>query len=102
MGAVLRAAFRTGDVVARVGGDEFAVLLSNTGAPQLKAVLRRLQRILQQHNAAVGGQPLRFAFGGATAREGDALGDVLRAADVHMYERKRIARRSAAAVPRRR
>jgi diguanylate cyclase (GGDEF)-like protein len=92
MASVLRAGFRAGDVIARVGGDEFVVLLSHTGSGQFRAVLRRLERVLQQHNATVEGPPLRFTYGSAVAREGDSLADVLRAADLQMYERKRRAR----------
>lgn len=42
LGAVLRGAARIYDVVGRVGGDEFAVLMAATGAPAARAVAQRI------------------------------------------------------------
>ncbi len=49
---VLSAAFRAEDILARIGGDEFAVLLPNTGSSAVKKALIRLRRTLREHNAA--------------------------------------------------
>jgi len=43
---VLRAATRTGDVVSRVGGDEFVVVLADTTGTDAPAVVHRLRRRL--------------------------------------------------------
>jgi diguanylate cyclase (GGDEF)-like protein len=47
---VLRATFRDSDVVARVGGDEFALLLRDAGPECRERARRRLERLLDEHN----------------------------------------------------
>jgi diguanylate cyclase (GGDEF)-like protein/PAS domain S-box-containing protein len=85
---VLGAAFRTGDVVARIGGDEFAVLLPKTGAKAAEAALGRVKSILDVHNAAFDGNPLQISFGMSTAEKRRSLTDVIKEADKNMYEEK--------------
>lgn len=86
---VLTAVFRAEDVVARVGGDEFAVLLPGTGAEAAEEALHRLRQKLREHNAAHPGAPLRIAFGVSTAQRGASLAQVLKEADKNMYLAKR-------------
>ena len=48
--SVLRTTFRDSDVLARVGGDEFALLLRDTGPECQERARRRLARRLDEHN----------------------------------------------------
>ncbi|MHC8286332.1 GGDEF domain-containing protein [Pseudomonas sp. XS1P51] len=50
---VLRIAFRESDVVGRVGGDEFAVLLTGSTAVEVAGVRARLEEMLDERNATV-------------------------------------------------
>ncbi len=91
LGSRLRAAVRPGDVPARIGGDEFAVLVGAGTAPA--EVRATADRVL----AAVG-DPVRIAgtrrritasVGLATARPGsDAAARLMARADVAMYAAK--------------
>jgi diguanylate cyclase (GGDEF)-like protein len=48
---VLRQTFRGTDIKARLGGDEFAVLAPEVHPARASALVARLQRNLQKHNA---------------------------------------------------
>ncbi len=89
---VLLAGCRSDDVVARMGGDEFAVLFPHTDASAVQAVVSRLRYNLITVNSNQIGSPLGMAFGVATAGPGEVLIDVLGRADQRMYQDK--ARRS--------
>ncbi len=54
---VITSTSRDSDVVARTGGDEFAVLALNCDEPQLRVLVSRLRRALEDEgvNASVGG-----------------------------------------------
>lgn len=85
---VLTAAFRAEDMVARIGGDEFAVLLPNTDTAAAENALQRVRHILEEHNTAQGGIPLRLSFGVSTAEQCGPLADVVKEADRKMYDDK--------------
>jgi diguanylate cyclase (GGDEF)-like protein len=93
VGIFLRSEIRTSDVAARMGGEEFAVLLPDTsreGALQLAEKLRR-----GLHAVKVTGlqQPLTASFGVATFPDDAVDGDVLmRISDRALYAAKQAGR----------
>jgi len=85
---VLIAAFRTEDVVSRIGGDEFAVMLPGADRSTAEKALARVREILAIHNNNTQGSPLNLSIGAATGEEGCKLAEVMREADNRMYQEK--------------
>lgn len=86
--AVLKKVFRDSDVVARVGGDEFAVLLPHCTASGLKAVLGRLDAVLTDAEEE-GLAPLLLSVGWAWREGGEkTLARLFADADDAMYQAK--------------
>ncbi|MFI5931123.1 putative bifunctional diguanylate cyclase/phosphodiesterase [Actinoplanes sp. NPDC051494] len=90
---ILGGTVRDSDVAARIGGDEFVVLL--TDVPDAELATTTAQRIL----AAAGGTPVRLgddlvairaSIGVTTAREQDSPKELMRRADIAMYEAKHL------------
>lgn len=92
-----QACARNSDTVARVGGDEFAVVLSPLkSSDSLGRSIARYQSCLALPFQYRGKQlPLRASIGGAVAlaEAGDAI-DLLELADQRMYEAKRARKQS--------
>ncbi len=86
---VLRASFRGGDVVARVGGDEFAAVLPRTDADAGERLVARLRARIEEYNAGSPPVPISVSLGMATASEpGTRLEPLLGRADREMYQDK--------------
>jgi diguanylate cyclase (GGDEF)-like protein/PAS domain S-box-containing protein len=73
-------AFRTEDVIARTGGDEFAALLPLADRSTGEKVIKRLREALEAHNRHVHKGPLKLSFGIATGEKGCSLSEVLKQA----------------------
>ena len=75
---------------ARIGGDEFALLLPATDERGGASVIERIHRLTELNNQFYGGLKLSFAVGAATIAPGERLEEVARRADAAMYEAKRL------------
>lgn len=87
---VLRASFRAEDVVARIGGDEFAALLPGATEQATRHVVDRILDRVQKHPAIHSDIVLSISLGMATIQKGGGLADGLKSADEHMYQVKQL------------
>jgi diguanylate cyclase (GGDEF)-like protein len=79
---------RHGDLVARIGGDEFAVLLPNTDLPVAQAVARRIGERLAKLDDPRSSLTVRVSIGAAVANGATPRSELLRAADAELYRHK--------------
>ena len=96
--AILHDTFRASDVIARVGGDEFCVLLTSESAMSSEVAVARLQTMLQAANA-LPGRPYRLgvSFGLAQIDPERPMSatELMAEADQLMYANKRGKRERA-------
>ena len=95
---LLREKLRRGDVVARFGGEEFVMLLSDIHREDARDLIERLRRAVE--DVRFGSEGLKWrritaSFGIAEYRVGEELEDVIRRADKMLYVAKRNGRNSA-------
>ena len=84
---MLSGVVRRGDVLARIGGDEFAVLSFEADLPAAEDIGQRMLEALQQ--TTVAGTTPRASIGIASGNgDADAV-EVFHAADAAMYAAKR-------------
>jgi diguanylate cyclase (GGDEF)-like protein len=89
---VLRGRVRTIDVAARLGGEEFAVLLVETDLRGAEALAESLRAAVADLEVPAGrGEPIRLtaSFGVASYPESQTADDLLAAADLALYRAKR-------------
>ncbi len=79
-----------GDVcVARIGGDEFVLLLPATDETAVERLMERVDHLVAVNNKFYSGPALSFAMGAATGNAGASVEELVRQADIRMYENKR-------------
>jgi diguanylate cyclase (GGDEF)-like protein/PAS domain S-box-containing protein len=100
---VLRKRLRTTDLVARIGGDEFAVMIGHVDA---EGALRTVEELLQQLRdriATLAGAAARVTVSAGVApfnRETPTtVAQIMEAADAALYDAKRSGRAQAALAP---
>jgi diguanylate cyclase (GGDEF)-like protein len=85
---VLKASFEEANMVARIGGDEFAVIMPGMDAQGAKEALDRIQALVELNNKYYRDPELSMSLGVATSRTGLSLEKVISLADDAMYQDK--------------
>jgi diguanylate cyclase (GGDEF)-like protein len=96
---VARQSMRSGDIVARIGGEEFCVLLPDTDARQASVVAERLRRACEQSLRIVAGHATGVTVSvGLAIQTGDdnSVADLLKRADQALYFAKALGRNRVA------
>lgn len=74
---------------ARIGGDEFAILLPGMDEKACEALIDNIRELIELNNQFYNGPALNLSMGWATCNTPGKLDDTLRAADLNMYKNKR-------------
>ena len=96
-GEVIKEVTRGDDIIARIGGDEFAVLLAETDSHSVKNICKRIEEKCKKYNDEKQlPEPLSISLGTATMIEKDqSLDDLFTKADQNMYKNKEKKRKKS-------
>lgn len=104
-GARLHAGLRSTDLAARLGGEEFALVIAAAAAEEAMRVVERIRGTIGGRPFAVGGEVGAIAVtasaGVAMAQGEEPIASLLARADAALYEAKRAGRDQACLAPER-
>lgn len=95
--AAMQSGVRSTDIVGRIGGDEFAILLPETDTDEAR---RLIERIRAETRRILSPAPATVSFGVSLWHgRGDSPGELLERADSALYEAKRLGRNGVVFSP---
>jgi len=87
--AVIEGSFRQSDIVSRIGGDEFAILLIHSDEKTVEEACNRLRHAIDRYNEARPEIPLSISMGFAVSTQSDhGINELFKEADNNMYREK--------------
>jgi diguanylate cyclase (GGDEF)-like protein len=89
LGEVLNGVVVHPNKAARIGGDEFAVLMAGADRQAVIAMAETINELLKINNQFYSNLPLSIAIGSATTEPGETMEQLIKRADAAMYEHKK-------------
>jgi len=85
---VLKAAIESGYIAARIGGDEFIIIMPDVNGQAANEFMERIQSLVMMNNKYYRAPELSLSLGAATSEPGVSLEKVISLADDAMYSNK--------------
>ena len=85
---ILRMVFRSNDVIARIGGDEFVIVITRTDDHAAQKIARRFYKALDDSDSFIKSTGGSISFGWQCNPGSQVLEETLRLADIAMYRDK--------------
>jgi len=89
LGEVLNGVVSEPNHAARIGGDEFIVLMPGADRQAAAAMVETVNELLKINNQFYFNAPLSVSLGVATSEPGESMESLVKRADLTMYEQKR-------------
>jgi diguanylate cyclase (GGDEF)-like protein len=94
--AILKANTRASNMCARIGGEEFVLVLAHVGREGIEAAIARIRQQLEKHTFALGAKNINvtasFGISGFQGGHAPGFSQMLREADAALYAAKRHGR----------